>query len=182
VGRKLLAGLAFVLFPILLHAQAISPVTPKNASFSAGGFFSYGQMDYGQHHNYGLGAYADFDYHVWRNIAAGAEGEMRFMNFHEKSGVYDENFLAGPRVIMQFRRRFYPYAKVLAGETRFHYPTFISNQLYSYTTIAIGGGLDLKLNRRITIRPADFEYQHLDFPPTGLTPWVYSVGASYTIF
>ena len=182
MGKKFLGVLVFLLFPILLHAQAVSPVTPKLASINVGGYFSYGQMDYGQHHNLGIGAYGDFDYRIWRNFGVGVEGEARFMNFHEQSGVYDQNFLGGPRVTYRLGSRWVPYVKFLAGGTRFHYPPFISNQIYTYTTLAPGGGIDFNLNRRLTIRPADFEYQHLDFPPTGLTPWVYSAGVSYRLF
>ncbi|MGC1783078.1 MAG: outer membrane beta-barrel protein [Acidobacteriaceae bacterium] len=183
MGKKFAVGLVLLLFPIFLHAQAVSPVTPKLATINAGGYFSYGQMDYGQHHNIGLGAYGDFDYRIWREVGVGIEGEARFMNFDEKSGVYDQNFLGGPRVTYRLGRRWLPYVKFLAGGTRFHYPPFVSNQVYNYTTLAGGGGIDFKLNDRWTIRPADFEYQRLiDYPPTGLTPWVYSAGVSFRIF
>ncbi len=182
MGKKILGGLVLFLFPVLLHAQAVSPVTPKLASINVGGYFSYGQMDYGQRHNFGPGAYGDFNYRIWRNIGVGVEGEARFMNFHERSGVYEQNFLGGPRVTYALGRRWLPYVKFLAGGTRFHYPSFISNQVYTYTTLAGGGGLDIRFNDRWTVRPADFEYQHLDFPPTGLTPWVYSAGVSYRLF
>ncbi len=180
--KKFLGVLVFLVFPIFLHAQAVSPVTPKLATLSVGGYFSFGQMDYGQHHNVGLGAYGDFDYRIWREVGVGVEGEARFLDWHTKSGVYDQNFLGGPRVTYRFRRNVLPYAKFLYGGTRFHYPNFISNQIYTYTTYAIGGGLDYNLTSHITIRPIDFERQHLDFPPTGLTPWVYSAGVSYRIF
>jgi opacity protein-like surface antigen len=183
VGKKFAVGFVLFLFPVLLHAQAVSPVTPKLATISAGGYFSYGQMDYGQHHNMGIGGFGDFDYRIWREFGIGIEGEARFMNFNEKSGVYDQNFLGGPRVTYRFGSHLLPYVKVLAGGTRFHYPPFISNQVYNYTTLAIGGGIDYKLNDRWSIRPADFEYQRLvDYPPTALTPWVYSAGVSYRIF
>lgn len=182
MGRKFIGGLVFLLFPVLLHAQAVAPVTPKLATLSVGGFFSFGQMDYGQHHNLGIGAYGDFDYRVWRNVGVGVEGEARFLNFHEKSGVSSQNFLGGPRVTYQVGRRFLPYGKFLVGGSRFKYPSFISTQTYTYTTFAYGGGLDYKVNSHITVRPADFEYQHWDFPPTGLTPWVYSAGVSYRLF
>lgn len=175
-----LALLSF--FPILLHAQAVSPVTPKLATISVGGYFSYGQTDYGQNHAYGPGAYADFDYNIWRNVGIGAEGEARFLDFHTAGGLYEQNFLGGPRLTYRLGTRWLPYVKFLAGGSRFHYPSFITNQVYSYTTYAGGGGLDIHFNSRWTIRPADFEYQHWDYPPTGLTPWVYSAGVSYRLF
>lgn len=183
MGKKFLAGFALFLFPVFLHAQAVSPVTPKLATISVGGFYSYGQMDYGQHHNMGIGAFGDFDYRIWGPLGVGVEGEVRFMQFHTKSGVYDQNYLGGPRVTYRLGRRWLPYVKVLAGGTRFHYPDFISKQIYTYTTLAYGGGLEVHLNDRWSIRPADFEYQRLtNYPPTGLTPWVYSAGVSYRLF
>lgn len=182
MARKFLGGLVLLLFPILLHGQALSPVTPKVASLSAGGYFSYGQTDYGQNHAYGPGAYIDFDYKIWRSVGIGAEGEARFLDFNTVGGLYEQNFLGGPRMTYTIGRRWEPYVKFLAGGSRFHYPTFISNQVYNYTTLAGGGGLDIHINQRWTLRPVDFEYQHWDFPPTGLTPWVYSAGVSYRLF
>jgi len=186
VAKKFLVGLALLLFPIYLHAQAVSPVTPKLATITVGGYFSYGQTDYGQRHAYGPGAYANFDYRIWRDVGIGVEGEARFLNFLTDSssgkGISEQNFLGGPRVTYRVGRRWIPYAKFLIGGSRFHYPSFISNQSYTYTTYAIGGGVDFRLNDRWTIRPADFEHQHWDFPPTGLTPWVYSAGVSYRLF
>lgn len=183
VGKIFLGCLVLLLFPVFLHGQAVSPVSPKTAELTAGGFFSYGQTDYGQNHAMGPGAYADFNYYLHGgNLGVGLEGEARFLNFHLVAGTYEQNFLVGPRVSYTLRNRFQPYAKFLVGGSRFHYPTFISNQVYTYTTYAIGGGIDVHMTNRITLRPADFEYQHWSFPPTGLTPWVYSVGASYRIF
>lgn len=182
MARKFSVGLVFLLLPILMHGQAISPVTPKVASVAVGGYFSYGQTDYGQNHAFGPGFYGDFNYALRHNIGVGAEAEARFLNFHKVSGVYEQNFLIGPRLTYTLGTRWEPYVKVLGGGSRFHYPTFISNKIYDYTTFAYGGGLDFHLNRHFTVRPVDFEYQHWDFPPTGLTPWVYSAGLSYRLF
>ncbi len=186
VAKKFLVVFVMLVFPILLHAQAVSPVTPKLATLSVGGYFSYGQTDYGQRHAYGPGFYGDFDYRIWRSVGVGVEGEARFLNFLTDSssgkGIEEQNFLGGPRVTYQVGRRWLPYGKFLIGGSRFHYPTNISNQTYNYTTYAGGGGLDIHLTDHISIRPGDFEYQHWDFPPTGLTPWVYSAGVSYRIF
>lgn len=199
MAKKFLVGLALLLFPIYLHAQAVSPVTPKLATIDVGGYFSFGGTDYGQQTGfsnrihpdaYGPGAYADFDYRIWEGLGVGIEGEARFLNFGPRghiSGtpgtpIYEQNFLGGPRLTYWLGRRWQPYAKFLIGGSRFHYPSYISNQVFTYTTYAIGGGIDFHLNDRWTIRPADFEYQHWDFPPTGLTPWVYSAGVSYRLF
>ncbi len=186
MGKKLFSGLAFLFCPIFLLAQAVAPVTPKRATITAGGYFSFGQTDYGQRHAFGPGLYADFDYRVWRNVGVGVEGEARFLDFLTDSssgkGISEQNFLGGPRVTYELGRKWVPYVKFLVGGSRFHYPNFISNQTYNYTTFAGGGGVDYKISSRLTIRPVDFEYQHWQFPPTGLTPWVYSAGVSYRLF
>lgn len=181
MGKKLIACLFFTLFPVLLHSQAVSPVSEKTAYISAGGFYSIAQTDYGQNHAMGLGAYSDINYRVWRGLGVGAEGEVRFIDFKLIAGTSFQNFLGGPRITYRLRG-FEPYAKVLAGGSRFHYPNFISKNAYYYTTFAYGGGLDLKLTNRFYLRAADFEYQHWEFPPTGLTPWAFSTGVSYRIF
>ena len=181
MGKKLIACLFFILFPMLSHSQAVSPVKDKTAYISVGGFYSYAQTDYGQNHAMGLGAYSDINYRIWGPVGVGAEGEVRFINFHLVSGTSFQNFLAGPRVTYK-TRHFEPYAKFLIGGSRFHYPTFISKDAYYYTTFAGGGGVDVKLTNRWYIRAADFEYQHWQFPPTGLTPWAFSTGVSFRVF
>lgn len=182
MARKFLVVLVFLLFPILLQSQAVSPVTSKKATIGVGGYFSYGQTDYGQFHAYGPGFFANFDYRVWRSVGVGLEGEGRFLDYGTQNNLYEQNFLVGPRVTYTIGRRWEPYGKLLFGGSRFHYPAFITNKIYDYTTVAGGGGLDYHLNRHWSIRPVDFEYQHWDFPPTGLTPWVYSAGVSYRLF
>jgi opacity protein-like surface antigen len=199
VGKKLFSGLAFLFCPIFLLGQAVAPVTPKRATITAGGYFSFGGSDYGQNLGftnrihpdmYGPGAYGDFDYRVWRNVGVGVEGEARFLDFGTPgqtpgvpgAGIAEQNFLIGPRVTYEVGRRLLPYVKFLAGGSRFRYPAIFSNQWEDYTTIAVGGGIDYKLTRHLTVRPVDVEYQHWQFPPTGLTPWVYSAGVSYRLF
>lgn len=201
--KGFLTGFVLLLFPVFLHAQAVAPVTEKRASISVGGYFSMGQTDYGhvlgfsnraKPNAYGFGGYGDFNYFLWGNLGVGVEGEVRFLNFGTPgansnpnvgktgSGIYEENFLGGPRMTYQFGHHFLPYAKFLIGGSRFRYPAVVGNQVYTYTTLVGGGGIDVPLNDKWTIRPVDFEYQHWDFPPNGLTPWVYSAGVSYTLF
>ena len=52
-----------------------------------------------------------------------------------------------------------------------------------FTDIAFGGGVDIKLTKRISLRAADFEYQYYPFwGNTTLSPYGASVGMSYKIF
>jgi opacity protein-like surface antigen len=55
----------------------------------------------------------------------------------------------------------------------------ISAANLAYNIFAIGGGLDYYVLPRINVR-AEYEYQQwLSFPPNGLTPKIFSVGAAY---
>ncbi|MHB1743508.1 MAG: hypothetical protein ACYCRE_01915, partial [Acidobacteriaceae bacterium] len=90
MGKKLFSGLLFLFCPIFLHAQAVSPVRAKQATITAGGYFSLGGSDYGQNLGftnrahpdmYGPGVYADFNYRVWGGLGVGIEGEARFLDF-----------------------------------------------------------------------------------------------------
>ncbi len=175
-------------FPVMAYSQAVSPATARGAYFSVGGFYSYAQMDYGQHHAMGWGGFSDLNYwpfghgRLLGSIGVGLEGEARVIDFHLKSGTAFQNYLGGPRV--SFRTRYFePYGKFMYGGSRFHYPTFISTQTYTYTTYAIGGGLDVKMSNRVYFRAVDFEDQHFtNYPPYGLTPWTLSTGLSFRIF
>lgn len=183
MGKKLLGALLlYAAMPAFVHGQAVSPAKPKTAYLSIGGFYSYGQMDYGQHHSSGEGGYLDINYLVYRNIGAGLEGEFRDIDFQIKSNTSYMNLIGGPRITYHMRH-FEPYVKYLAGGSRFHYPDFITKKTYDYNTTAIGGGLDIRLSGRWYLRGADFERQRFtNYPPYGLTPWVFSAGVSYRLF
>ncbi|MGC9292050.1 MAG: hypothetical protein ACP5EP_04915 [Acidobacteriaceae bacterium] len=166
----------------MTHSQAVSPAKPKTAYLSVGGFYSYAQMDYGQHHAMGWGGFSDLNYRVLGPIGIGLEGEARLIDFHLHAGTAFQNYLGGPRVTYQMRH-FEPYAKFLIGGSRFHYPDFISNQTFDYTTRAMGGGVDVRVTDRWYFRAVDFEDQRFtNYPPSGLTPWVLSTGVSYRLF
>jgi hypothetical protein len=47
--------------------------------------------------------------------------------------------------------------------------------------ITYGGGVDYRLNRKFTIRCADFEYQQWQVNPT-IWPYGLSAGLSYRVF
>jgi hypothetical protein len=53
-----------------------------------------------------------------------------------------------------------------------------------FTALAYGGGLDVKINRRLSVRAVDFEYQQWPKWINGqqLFPYGVSVGVGYKIF
>jgi len=62
--------------------------------------------------------------------------------------------------------------------------TFEFNEAYGhFTDIAYGGGVDLHLNKKISIRAFDFEYQTWPNWINGtLKPYGASVGIGYRVF
>lgn len=186
MGKRLVGCLFFVLFPILAYTQAVPPAANKIAYLSVGGFYTVAQMDYGQYHSMGWGGYSDLNYRVWKDLGVGLEGEAHIIDFRLRSGTSFQNYLGGVRVAYEmpyFRRHFEPYAKVLGGGTRFHYPPFITNKVYDYSTWSVGGGVDVKISNRWYWRAADFEDLHLwNYPPYALTPWTLSSGISFRVF
>jgi hypothetical protein len=129
---------------------------------------------------FGFGAYVDLKFTRW----VGLEAEGRWMRENSFANISEDNYLIGPRVpIHEFKRMsITPYGKALYGLGRMN---FEFNEAYGrFSDIALGGGVDMKLTRRITVRAADFEYQ---FWPNWvnnntLKPYGVSAGIGYRIF
>jgi hypothetical protein len=187
-----------VLFVILAagfsaHAQVVPSALAKGLSLTAGGEASAFQPDYTgfgvparapfSQYLYGVGAYVDLKVTPWVQF----EGEGRWSRFNQTSGVYEDNYLVGPRLPI-YRLRFWratPYGKVLIGYGKLNFENNIG--WGRYTQIAYGGGLDIKMSKRINLRLPDFEYQQWLNWSEGvgrtynLLPYGVSVGVSYRI-
>jgi hypothetical protein len=73
------------------------------------------------------------------------------------------------------------YGKVLGGSAKMTLDE--SGDHGTFTNIAFGGGVDMKLNKRVSFRVVDFEYQY--WPQWGnstISPYGASMGISYRIF
>ncbi len=185
---------AVVLFTCLLgtgavtaSAQVVPAATRSKLSLTVGGLGSMFQPDYaglgmaqsGPNHLYGLGAYVDVKFSRWVQ----AEAEGRWLRFNQYLDINEDNYLIGPRVpIHTFSvLRATPYAKVLFGMGRM---TFENDYAWGrFSDIAYGGGVDLQVTRRISVRPFDFEYQQWPNWVNGtLHPYGVSVGIGYKVF
>ena len=134
-------------------AQAAESADAGRTFIWAGGGLSYYNLQYGDHKNVGITAFADAD--TVRRI--GLEAEARWLDFHQTSNVHAETYLGGVRYHFNVGR-FQPYVKGLAGLGEFN---FTYNYAHgSYFVIAPGGGVDYFLKPRVSIRVADFEYQY----------------------
>ena len=113
----------------------------------------------------------------------GVEAEARWLRQNSYVNIREDNYLIGPRVpIHEFKRlNATPYGKALVGLGRMN---FEYNEAYGrFTDVALGGGVDLKLTRRISVRACDFEYQLWPNWINGtLKPYGASAGIAYKIF
>lgn len=128
----------------------------------------------------GFGAYVDLKLTRW----VGVEAEGRWMRENSYIGITEDNYLIGYRTpIHEFKRMgLTPYGKALVG---LGHMNFEYGEAYGrFSDIAVGGGVDLKLNKRISIRAADFEYQFWPnwINSSTLKPYGVSAGIGYRIF
>lgn len=157
-------------------AQTAPAAFKGSLSLSAGGMVSVFQPDYVDYKLGGIGAYVDLNvFHGY-----GIEAEGRWQHFHEYYGVSQDNYLIGPRKKIFHFWRAQPYVKVLGGFSNMNFGQDIGTG--RFTTIAFGGGADIRLDRRWSVR-GDYEYQWWpDFLGGRLNPYGVSLGMSYRIF
>ncbi|MGD0800685.1 MAG: outer membrane beta-barrel protein [Terracidiphilus sp.] len=191
------------------QAQVVPAATSRQFSITAGGMASIFQPDFADNSYcipascgpgsyslypaaggsnqplFGAGAYVDVKLMRWVQF----EAEGRWLRFHAYQGITQDNYLIGPRIPVYRFWKATIYAKVLAGDARMNfgpawqYPQG-TNFHGNYTDIAFGGGADLKLTRRLSLRLPDFEYQYYPKWANNLTlsPYGASVGVGYKFF
>ncbi|MEI9968901.1 MAG: hypothetical protein WDM87_09840 [Terracidiphilus sp.] len=159
--------------------------TASTFHLSAGALGSLAQPDYegtfeaatSPNRVYGPGAYVDVHFSRWVQL----EAEGRWLRFNQFKPIYlpqgngESTYLIGPRIPIGTFHRVTPYGKFLVGLGS---ASFISGDTF---VLAYGGGVDVRLTRRFTLRAVDFEYQQWHVTPT-LYPYGGSVGISYKIF
>lgn len=114
------------------------------------------------------------------------EAEGRWQRFNEYYSVYQDNYLVGPRLPVYRIKRATVYAKALVGFSEMNFGTYYYGQPAGhgrFTDLAFGGGVDIKMTHRLSIRALDAEYQYYpDWGNTTLSPYGASVGIGYRIF
>ncbi len=185
---------SFAVFCIMLATAAASvcaQVAPaavaRQFSLTAGGMGSIFQPDYAggnvaqtsSNRLFGVGAYVDIKFTRWIQI----EAEGRWLRFNTLNAISEDNYLIGPRLPIH-RLRFWratPYAKVLVGYGAMNFE--FNTATGRFTDIAYGGGVDVKLTKRISIRAIDFEYQQWPkWLNSSISPYGASVGVGYRVF
>lgn len=126
---------------------------------------------------YGWGTYVDVDLRHWIQL----EGEARWLRFNARENIREDNYLFGPRVPLPRYWKLHPYGKALFGWGRMN---FQYDYAYGrFADIALGGGVDIPVTKRLTVRAIDFEYQMWPNWVNGtLKPYGGDVGISYRVF
>jgi hypothetical protein len=197
--RSILALLCLAFSSVALvsaHGQVVPSATERAFTVRAGAFGSAFQPDFAAgtaqtapNRLYGIGGYVDARFSRWIQ----PELEVRFLRFNEYVAygqTYPQSqntYSIGERVpIINSFHKFTPYGKFLVG---FGNGDFLVNG--NALVLTYGGGVDYRLNRKFTIRCADFEYQQWPVtsvnPQGGTTsftirPYGLSAGVSYRIF
>jgi opacity protein-like surface antigen len=178
---------------VCARAQVVPSATARGVSINAGGEASVFQSDYAgfgipqssPDALYGVGAFVDVKFKPWAQL----EAEGRWSRFNQLAGIYEDNYLIGPRLPIYKAHiwRATPYVKVLVGFSKLNFEN--NNGWGRYTSLAYGGGLDIKMTKRLTARLPDFEYQQWLNWSEGtpgktynLLPYGVSVGVSYRVF
>ena len=194
IKRSILALLFFAFLSVAFvraRGQVVPSATEKVFTIRVGALASAFQPDYagegeaqtGPYRLYGVGAYVDAHFSRWIQ----PEFEMRLGRFNEWTcngqcpGIDENSYSIGERVPIKTFRKFTPYGKVLVG---------IGNGSWlsgNALVITYGGGVDYRLNRKFTIRCADFEWQQWPVSSPGgssftIRPYGLSAGLSYRVF
>jgi hypothetical protein len=198
---------AFVLSCILLataavpaRAQAVPSATAGRFSITAGGTASIFQPDFAGDWScakpcsssaplwypvaassnqplFGVGAYVDMKFSRWVQL----EAEGRWLRFNQFDNIHQDNYLIGPRVPVYHFWKSTVYAKALAGASKMTLDS--GGDHGTFTDVAFGGGMDIKMTKRLSLRLPDLEYHY--WPTWGnstLSPYGASVGIGYRIF
>jgi hypothetical protein len=190
------------------RAQAVYAATAPQLSITAGGMASISQPDYFGGYAcvpascvsptaiypvagasdaalFGVGAYVDVRLTRWVQI----EAEGRWQRFNAFQGITQDNYLIGPRIpVYRFDAPLlhHPatlYAKALGGYSKMNFGPSFFNGTGKFTDIAFGGGVDIKLTKKLSFRLIDAEYQYWpSWSNSKLTPYGASMGIGYKVF
>ena len=143
----LAAGLAS-----LARGQAAPSGDEGGLGIFAGATGTGSYVQYGERKMLGVTGFVDAD----GRRRLGIEAEGQWVEFHQSSDVHIETYSIGARYHF-VKGRFQPYVKGLVGFGDFNFPYNLATG--RFLVVSGGGGLDIRLSRRIYIRAVDFEYQ-----------------------
>jgi opacity protein-like surface antigen len=178
-------ALAVGLFTTLARAQVVpSGFDPVHALW-VGGEYSNIHAGFPYQSNqrlWGVGAFAD--YHLSNRMDI--EAETRFLRWNSFYGETEDNYLAGPRYLVERFGRIQPYGQCLVGFGILQYPFQIDNR--RYFAIAPGAGVNIRISREWTLR-GQYEYQfwpdspnYTHEPKHEISPNGFHVGVAFRVF
>ncbi len=175
------AGFAVLLVTgaVAAAAQVVPSSAVRGLSVTVGGLGSDFQAYYAggdiariaPNRVYGVAAYVDVRFTRWVQV----EADGRWLPFNGYLGIKEDNYLIGPRIPVYHVGHATPYIKVLIGLGNVSFLNDAAN------IIAYGGGLDYRLDKRMSLRVVDIEYQQWRVSPT-LFPYGVSAGVGFHIF
>lgn len=161
----------------MTFAQAAPAAFRESVTLDLGGTASVFDPDYVPTKLVGVGGYLDLN--LFHGV--GVEAEGRWQRWHAYEDITQDNYLLGPRIKVKHFWKAQPYIKVLGGLSHMNFEYGYATG--RFTTVAAGGGIDIHLSHRWTVRAADFEYQEWPtFLKSSLSPYGVSSGISYRIF
>ncbi len=171
-----LAVVAGVVAPEL-SAQAIG--TAPGKTLAVGAAYQNIDPDYGVTRASGIQIFADYDFARYVGLTAEANLQTAFSS---NIPFLEHTYIFGARGLYH-KRRYLAYGKALIGDATASNNTNnpgLYNAPGSYPLFAIGGGLEIRLEHHITVRPIDYEEQHwFTYHPNSLTPHMLSFGVAY---
>jgi opacity protein-like surface antigen len=103
----------------------------------------------------------------WFGVVADFGGQYvntREVDFQEK--IKSHTFLAGPQISFRFKR-VTPFVRVLAGGASVNTVAVESGQTFTFAensfVMGAGGGLDVRVNKRVAIRAFQLDYMRTKF-------------------
>lgn len=170
---------------VVARAQVVPAATRRQTTLNVGAIGSMFQPDYAgngipqeaPNRLYGWGGYVDVGINRWIQI----EAEARWLRANPYVNIREDNYLIGPRILAPRYKKFRPYGKALFGYGKMN---FQYNFAYGrFADLALGGGVDYPLTKKISVRLIDFEYQLWPNWINGtLKPYGGSVGIAYKVF
>jgi len=169
-------ALLFAATSRLAQAQAEPTAIGSGSRWLAGGAYSYFQADYGKRYLGGGSGFVDYA----RSPRVSYEAEIRFLTMNQEAGTHQSTYLIGAK-FPYYTHWATPYAKILTGVGRFHFPYDYADG--SFFVLAPGAGVDLPVGKsRFSVRLIDVQYQSwVNFPFGTLNPYGISTGVAFRI-
>jgi opacity protein-like surface antigen len=152
-------------------SAASAPSVSKVEVFGGYGYMGFnssvGTSFNGQDTN-GWGLAATYNFNRYLGITGDFSGQYgsEFFGLHvpgTELNTHLTSLLFGPTVAYRTRSKLTPFAHCLLGVSHISISGFGATDSQNAFGMAVGGGLDYKINKTFSIRPAQFDYTYASF-------------------